>query len=366
MLIPIELYKNAYYLLLSTTVLLSILPLFNYTKIENFPKINLYTGTFLILLTVLLFIGFRDPFGSSMYFGDTKKYATTFIDIDNATYGEKKDIGFYTLMLICKSFMGISSFFLVCATIYVIPVFYTFKRWFKEYAFFALLMFVTSMSFWGFGINGIRNGIATSIFIFALGFYNKKVIAISIMLLSITFHSSLILPFVAFLLTLKITDTKLLIKIWAVAVILSFFVGSQIEALLGDYLISALGEDEKRIETYFSNELDGQVLQKSFRVDFVIYSAIAIFLGYLYKIKFKFEDKFYTTILNTYIISNTVWVLLIYLVFTNRTAYLSWFLMPIVLIYPVLKNKNLVQNQSKWIYLMILGSLIFTLLMEFK
>ncbi len=364
--IPVEKYTAVYYFFLTFSIVLAILPLFFKKNLNEFPRINLYTGTFLILIITIAFIGLRDPFGSWRYFGDTAHYSLIYEDLEYATYGTKKDIGFYAFMVLCKSFMNVSSFYVCCAIIYVILPFLTFRKWFKEYAFFALVLFVTSMSFWSFGINGIRNGLATSIFIFALGYYNRLIISIPIMLLSIAFHSSLILPFVVFLASSKVKDTMLLIKIWIGAVVLSFLIGGQIENLIGDFLTTSGFTDDKRLDTYFQEELDGQLVEKRFRLDFVIYSGIAILLGYYYKFKLNFQSKLYDKVFNMYLMANIVWVFLIYLAYTNRIAYLSWFLMPIVMVFPLLKNENLVKNQMKWMYLMIFGSIVFTLLMEFK
>ena len=364
--IPVELYTGTFYLILSILIILTILPLFFKKNIEDFPKINLYLGSVLILITAILFIGLRDPYASSKYFGDTIQYTKTYNQIENATYGEKKDIGFYFLMVTSKSFMSIQGFYILCAFLYVLPVYFTFKRWFKEYAFFGLVLFVTSMSFWGFGINGIRNGVATSLFIFALGFQKNFIISVGLMILSLTFHSSLVLPFIAYLLTYKITNSKLLILVWIGAVFLSFLFGSQIEMLLGDFFINSGITDDRRLDTYFSDEIDGQMADKRFRLDFIIYSGIPIALGYFYKYKLMFRSITYDVILNLYLIANTVWVFLIYLAFTNRTAYLSWFLMPLVLIYPILVDKKLMKNNSLLLAMISVGSLAFTLLIYFK
>ena len=51
------------------------------------------------------------------------------------------------------------------------------------------------------------------------------------------------------------------------------------------------------------------------------------------------EDKTYNLIFNTYVIANSFWVLVIRAEFTNRFAYLSWFLLGLVIVYPYLKAK---------------------------
>jgi hypothetical protein len=363
--IPVEFYTNVYYFLLSITIVLSILPLFKYKEIEDFPKINSYVGTFLILVIILSFIGLRDPNGDWRYFGDTSHYTEMYKHLLDATYGVKSDIGFYLLMKFSKAMLSIKGFYMLCALIYTLPTYFAFHKWFKQYAFFALVLYVTSMSFWPFGINGIRNGLASSIFIFAMAFYERKWIMFAIMVLSVTFHKSMLLPFVAFLLSYKVANTKILIKAWLFFVVFSYLLGSQIENMIYEYFSNSGLFDDRRVETYFSDEIDGESVQRSYRLDFIIYSSIAILLGYYYKYIKGFKSVLYDKLLNTYILANIVWVILIYAAYTNRTAYLSWFIMPIVLIYPILKEK-LFTNQNRLIGFMIICSLLFTLLIHSK
>lgn len=365
--IPVEIYTNVYYLLLSVTILLSILPLFVKKDLESFPKVNLHVGLILLLSIVVLFIGLRDPFGSWRYLGDTNHYTDIFYNyIEDATYGIKSDYGFYLLMLFSKEYLNIQLFYLLCAFIYVLPVFLISKKWFKEYAFFSIILFISSMSFWSFGINGVRNGLATSLFLLGFYFYEKKWLMFVFVLLSITFHKSMILPTLALLISYGVGNTKMLIKIWVFIVVFSFFVGSQVEILIGDYLQLSGIMGDKRLDTYFSDELDGELVDRRYRLDFIIYSAIPIFLGYYYKYIKGFNDKFYNQVFNLYILSNSIWVIFIYAAYTNRIAYLSWFIMPLILVYPILKKQNLVKNENLYLGILILSSLFFTLLIHLK
>lgn len=363
--IPVEYYTNVYFLFISVVVLLSLLPTFFKNKLQDFPKSNLVVGSFFIICISICFIGLRDPYGSWKYLGDTSNYSLAFESINTSAFEFKNDFGFYAFMLFSRKYLNLELFYFLCAAIYVIPVFISFKKWFKQYAYFALALFVTSMSFWGFGINGLRNGLATSIFIFALGFQNNKVLKYSLMILSISFHNSMILPFIAYLISNYLNNTKLLIKIWVFSVIISYFFGSQLELFFENLLLSYSFSNDKRMEGYFAESIDGELVAKGYRFDFILYSAIALFFGYYYKYKLHFKSYLYDKLLNTYIIANTVWVLLIFLAYTNRTAYLSWFLLPIVLIFPLLKG-TFKFNQIKVIGLLILGSLLFTLIMQFK
>lgn len=362
--IPVEYYTLIYNLVLSFVIIMTTLHLFKYTNDEIISSSILNLKSFIIVSVVILFIGLRDPWGNWRYFGDTSHYSQMFEEINTVNAKEINDIGFVFFMKICARFLNLQGFYFLCACLYVIPVYFTLKKWFADKAFYALAVYVTAMSFWSFGINGVRNGLAASFFIFSLQFVNKKVIMIAIMLVAISFHKSLILPVLAFFAAYYIKDTKLLMIIWLFAIVFAFFFGDNIEIFVQN-TFKIMGLDDDRTVTYYDNEFDGEEIIRSFRFDFILYSGFTIWLGYYYVIKKKFNDAIYIQLLNMYIIANTVWVILIYAAYTNRTAYLSWFIMPVVMIYPLLKA-NLLQRQYQKIAWMIIGSLTFALLMEYK
>ncbi len=362
--IPVEYYTIVYNFVLSFFIVVMTLPLFKYTNDEKISSSILNLKIYIVLSIVILFIGLRDPWGNWRYFGDTSNYSFMFEDINTVNSKEFNDVGFEYFLKICNRFLNLQSFYFLCACLYVLPVYSTLRKWFGDKVFYALAVYVTAMSFWSFGINGLRNGLAASFFIYSLQFVNKKGIMLAIMLLAITFHKSMVLPMIAFLLTYYVTDTKFLIKLWLLSIIIAFFFGDKIE-LFVQSAFQIIGFEDNRAGSYFDTDIDGDEIVKSFRPDFILYSGFTIWLGFYYVTKKKFNDPKYIQLLNTYIIANTVWVILIYGVFTNRTAYLSWFIMPIVMIYPLLKT-NLFQNQYKKIAWMILGSLAFALLMEYK
>ena len=72
----------------------------------------------------------------------------------------------------------------------------------------------------------------------------------------------------------------------------------------------------------------------------------------------------YKDLLNLYLCTNGVWMLCMYANFTNRIAYLSWFLYPIVLIYPFL-NEELGPQRYRQFSKVMLCHLAFTLFMAF-
>ncbi len=366
--IPIEYYIPTYYVCLSLVLLHSTLPLFKYKYLENFPTINLKAGSVFLLLVTIGFIGLRDPLGHWSYFGDTGAYTRTFDLIQRGIRTEfSKDVGFYIFMKLCSQIMGIQGFYLLSAIIYVGLPYLTFKKWFGQYAFFALAAFVTAMSFWGFGINGVRSGLASSIFIFALGFRDKKWVLYSLLLLSVTFHKSMLLPLMAYIFVSYYTNTKVLMLVWLSAIPVSLIVRQDLEtfALVSNIFTTNTIIADNRALTYFSGQDNNLYNEQHFRLDFVIYSAIPILLAYWQLFKNKYKNRLFSLLVNIYLIANTAWVLLIYVPFTNRLAYLSWFLMPVILIFPFIAKEESKFN-NKIIGLILFGSLIFSLLMQFK
>lgn len=218
------------------------------------------------------------------------------------------------------------------------------------------------MSFWAFGINGLRNGLAASFFIFSFNYVNRKWLMFFILLLSVSFHKSMLLTLLALLAGSYIKNTKLLIYVWIFVAVLMYFMGNQIDPYVSD-LFNLILKFDVRDGDMFSDNYN-EIIQRRYRFDFILYSAVPIVLGYWFIYKKGYNNKFYTVLLHTYIISNTVWLFMIYAAFTNRIAFLSWFLMPLIMIYPLLKEK-LVKNQGEFIGLMILASLVFTLTLVF-
>lgn len=99
-------------------------------------------------------------------------------------------------------------------------------------------------------------------------------------------------------------------------------------------------EQDKRMSEYLNMSYKGMEQMFSnigFRWDFIIYSLIPIIAGVKYIYTYCYEDKLFIRLFNTYIASNAFWLLTIHVPYNNRFAYLSWFLYPIVLIYPLLK-----------------------------
>lgn len=92
---------------------------------------------------------------------------------------------------------------------------------------------------------------------------------------------------------------------------------------------------------------------------FLLYSSMPILLGFYILQKRKITDRIYVILLNTYILANAFWIIVINASFSNRFAYLSWFLYPIVLVYPLLKL-SIWKDQSRKTALILMFHCSFT------
>jgi hypothetical protein len=66
---------------------------------------------------------------------------------------------------------------------------------------------------------------------------------------------------------------------------------------------------------------------------------------------------------NTYLLANSLWILLIEANFSNRFAYLSWFMMPWVLLYPFVPGKIVGRPRTRLIAGILCAQYLFTYVM---
>ncbi len=297
-------------------------------------KVSQNVGYFLLIF-IVLYLGTRPI---SWLFGDMIVYAELFEKMQlNPNTPINKEIFFGLFTKICAGLIDANTYFFLIALIYILPLYFFTKKYFQKLWFIPFLMLIGSFSFWPYGTNGIRNGMATSIFVFSLLFYEKqKWLMYLIMAIAFGFHNSLMIPIFAFILSGLYKNPKIYFYIWLVSIALSLIGGE----FWSSFFIS-IGFGDERATQYLNQNKEYQDLMSStgFRWDFVVYSASAVFAGYYYIIKRGFKDKFYTHLWGAYMISNAFWILVIRANFSNRFAYLSWFLMAIVIAYPLFKVK---------------------------
>jgi hypothetical protein len=293
------------------------------------------------------------------YMGDTGAYLRVFrsyVDGDISEHFEK-DKGFDFFIKWSANNLTEELFFLLSAFIYVFLHYIISKKLFKTYWYYVFIVFISSFSFWVYGTNGIRNGLAASIVLYAFTFDKKKYLAIIISLIGVSFHKTMLLPVLAFYLTYFYNNPKYYLRLWLICIPLSLAGGGFFEALF-----ASLGfEDDRLGYLVDGNVNDDEFSSTGFRWDFLLYSSTAVLVGWYFIVKKNFEDKFYHRLINVYLIANAFWILVIRANFSNRFAYLSWFMIGLVIIYPFLKT-NMIDNQPRKTVIVILVYFMFSFL----
>ena len=340
-------------------------------RIERMPDIALlkrknYRKAVIFLMTFLIFLmGFR-PLDVG---GDTGAYISKYKQMMDGLYNLNEVMGdwlFIRFEYVCAQIMPVSLFFLIVAFLYVFLVYLACKRFMWNNATILLLFVMGAFSFFSYGVNGIRNGLATSFVVLALSYIDgnlkDKLLCVLFCFIAINSHMSTVLPIVAMVFAYLFKQPKLMFYIWGGALLCSILFGQSLSNLF-----SLIGFDQ-RMSLYMSLDESGEtedaVAAARFRWDFLIYSFMPILLGWYCVFRKKICDLKYHLLLGTYIYANAVWVILIRIPFTNRFAYLSWFLYAIVLAYPLLKF-NIWKNQGRKVAIIIVAHVSFTFLMFF-
>lgn len=310
----------------------------------------------LLLAVVILYIGLRPQSAESM--GDTRTYVKYFYAVNDKFLDDARDYGFYSLMLFTKNAgLGATFFLVLVASLYVGGVARASYLAFYPCGILLFLAYLTSFSFWTYGINGIRNGVAVVLFIWGVAeyFFGKRPMGLGLILVSFLFHKSVLLLMLLFFVSLWLKDkVKWFFRFWFLCFLVSLVSGHYWENVFVS--TGLIGED------YFTRDASDRTFSVSgYRYDFVLYSVVPILVGYYFVYRKKIVDTFYYTILMIYLGANGFWILINQHWLSNRFAFLSWCLYPILLVYPY--GRFCAKNVKAKVSLVLLGQAGFSLLM---
>ncbi len=308
---------------------------------------------FAVLLTfvIIYYVGLRPIYRD---FVDMKMYAESYRLIVPGMRYKNPSLGNEWLwddLIVYFNHNGFTvySFFFFVEFIYVIGMLVSASIVTRNNLMMTMMFMITSFSFLSFGENGIRNGLSCSILMIAICLLPKnetkyKVLAVMLMILAMGVHRSSLLPIVASIASLfAIKDTKTAIRFWIASFGISLVAGPLMEQFF-----ASLGFDD-RMERYTSTDqatMESTFSRTGFRWDFMLYSVFPVIMIWYVTIYRKFRDKTYNVIAITYLLCNAFWLMVIRAAYSNRFAYLSWFIYPLVIAYPLLRM-NLWKDQDR-------------------
>lgn len=345
--------------------IVSVLTIFvgwGYAKRQNYivnstPSINL-TGGWIVAIFMTLFIGLRPVHKVFVDMVNYREVYDAYLYNDFSFELWRENILFDNLFLyLSANAFDITVFFFLIAVIYFVGTYIAMIKMFKNDALYAYLAFLAAFSTFSYGTNGIKAGAAATLFILALAYNRKIIISILLLAASLGFHHSMILPIGAYICCYFYRNSRAYLIFWILSLIIAALHISYFQNLLG-------GMADERGATEYLSELSDWGGKTGFRLDFILYSAVPIAVGYYALIIKKLQSKEYKLIYNIYVFTNAVWMLCMYANFTNRIAYLSWFLYPIVLVYPFFKEE-FIPRQYITLNKVVAFQLIFTLAMNF-
>jgi len=327
--------QEYYYFLITFICILIIFSFLNYFNKQHHNEQyldkqyldNVILGTsFIFSLFTVYYLGNRH---SGIGF-DTFRYENLFTIYKNSTeFYVRKDPFFDFFTYSFSKYFEFRTFLYACAFIYIFSAYYGLKLIFKSKFYLPFLIFLISPYFFNMGINVMRNGIASSIFLIALGNYyeGKKLRTIIFLFCSILFHISMIVPVICFLIAkFLIKKTNLIFLLWLGSIVLGIL---KINIFLHlEFLLDFLGD---RTDGYIDAEGE-----RVFWGNFIIFGSIPVIFAVYNIMVLKYKNDFYTLLVNSYILIHIPYLILINTEFASRLGYLAEFMMPILLMFPLL------------------------------
>lgn len=316
-------------------------------------KKNTTAATLLLMVWVIILLGwFPIEWHRST---DREHYALNFLCIKGGVINtiHKNEIGFIFYQRLLAKVCSVKGFMIVSAIVYVVNYTICVFKLTEKRAYWLLLAIVLSMGFVSYSINTMRAGLALSFVVLALSMTKSKWRMLCCLIVAILIHNSVFIPCLMIFISYFYDNTPLYCKLWVLSIPISLVAGNWFNVLF-----SGFGEDARAsylLQTHTHYNV-------GFRIDFIIYSLAPILIGWYYIYKKDFQDRVYTLIYNSYILTNIFWILVIRANFSDRFAYLSWFLLPFILVYPLLKEKMDIK-ENYWLFYILLGETLFRCIM---
>lgn len=285
------------------------------------------TGGVVMVVLMIVAIGLRPV---DFYYVDMLTYARVYQRFVAGYWSSFYEDWAFDLLTVIAALAGsVTFYFLLCAAFYIVPQAIAVRQMFGTRWPMALAVMASSFSFYAYGTNGIRNGIAVAFALLVLAtpkLWKKLLWAV----LAAGFHFSVMLTFLAHAVALAIRSVPLSLGFWVLSIPAAILLPNE---LVGNF-VESIGDTRS---DYFTSD---QVEIARFRWDFIVYSAAGTAAIIYWKYVRGIEDEEFDLFASTYLIANGGWILVNDVLFSNRFAYLSWFMIELVILFPMLRNHS--------------------------
>lgn len=293
-------------------------------------------------LIILLFYMFTLIFVES---NDKPNYLEAYLDpYYYETYTRELFWGKLQIFLRSLLMKNETFYWLFYSFFYCIAYYFVAKKFFPfQYAGYFVLCTVGCLGFVGYGSNTIRAGFGIALLLMAFC-AKRNFVKICMALAAIGSNMPMLIPVAGYLFAKYIMKKER----WCEYVWILCFMISAMTSIISDVMMMVGGLDARTAQ-YTDYDGTHEIYNVGFRVDFLIYSIIPVLFA-KYNLKKVGDDiPLYRVIYRTYLLVNASWLLLIRLPYTDRFAYLSWFMIPFILLYPVLNGNMDTQHPQRYI-----------------
>lgn len=322
------------------------------------------TAAFILAVVITLFLGLRQ---ASYEFGDAPLYAMDYLSgrMDYMPVSLEEEWLWGSIAGFCRSMgFSVNEYFLFIEVFYIGGMLISSWILMRKNLWIAMLFFFTAFQVFSFGTNGIRNGMACAVEMVAIALVvdqgAKRILSFFLMFLALGIHRSTMLPSAAAISSIYLfKNTKWAIRFWIASIFISLVAGSAVT----DFFVS-LGFDDRMANYSIEASEEMGFSRVGFRWDFWLYSLFPVIMIWYITRHRNFNNVVYNTISNVYLLCNAFWIIVIRAQFSNRFAYLSWFIYPIIIAFPLLRM-NLWKDQDRRTALILFFYSGFTFFMFF-
>lgn len=288
---------------------------------------------------------------------DRLNYEDMFLNADSYIQDGMRDTLFFIYAGACFGLCGnTTGCFIISAFLYVFAYLYFYKKACPTKHFYLLLIGSLALGYTAYHYNVLRAGLAIACMLVAMSKGQNKYVTIGFTVLAMGIHLTSGVIALGYIVASKYSKTKYYYVFW-VLMLLCLLIGvfNSLSNIVTP--LSTIGGG--RFEGYLTRE--SSYYKAGLRLDFIVYSLIPIVAGWYYIFRRNFQDKYYIKLYHTYVFCNACWLMFNKIPYTDRIAYLSWFLIPILLLYPLLSNKVIPHKKTLFLIsaLLVVGIALY-------